>query len=37
MDKFDVGLMRRQAIAFTEALLALSRVPRAKLRKLDLR
>jgi hypothetical protein len=37
MDKFDVGLMRRQAIAFTEALLALSRVPRSKLRKLDLR
>src|SRR5919204_1958906 len=37
MDKFDVALMRRQAIAFTEALLALSRVPKARLHKLDLR
>jgi hypothetical protein len=37
MDKFDVALMRRQAIAFTEALLALSRVPKPKLHTLDLR
>ena len=36
MDKFDAALMRRQAIAFTEMLLSLSRVPRAKLRRLDL-
>jgi hypothetical protein len=37
MDKFDAALMRRQAMAFTDALLQLSRVPRAKLHKLDLR
>jgi hypothetical protein len=37
MDKFDVALMRRQAIAFTDALLALSRVPKPKLHTLDLR
>jgi hypothetical protein len=36
VDKLDVALMRREAIAFTEMLLALSRVPKAKLRTLDL-
>jgi hypothetical protein len=35
-DKLDVGLMRRETIAFTEMLLALSRQPRARLRTLDL-
>lgn len=36
VDKLDVALMRREAIAFTEMLLKLSRVPAARLRKLDL-
>ena len=36
LDKLDVALMRREAIAFTEMLLTLSRVPKAKLRTLDL-
>jgi hypothetical protein len=36
VDKLDVGLMRREAIAFTELLLSLSRIPAARLRKLDL-
>ena len=36
LDKLDVALMRREAIAFTEMLLALSRVPKARLRTLDL-
>jgi hypothetical protein len=35
--KLDVRLMRREAISFTEMLLSLSRQPRARLRKLDLR
>ncbi len=36
LDKFDVRLMRREAIAFTELLLRLSRTPAPALRKLDL-
>ena len=35
IDKLDVGLMRREAIAFTELLLSLSRNPRERLRTLD--
>ncbi len=37
VDKLDVRRMRAEAIAFTELLLELSRVPRARLRRLDLR
>ena len=36
MDKLDVARMRREAIAFTQMLLDLSRVPRSRLRRLDL-
>ena len=36
MDKLDIARMRREAIAFTQLLLDLSRVPRARLRRLDL-
>lgn len=36
VDKLDVGLLRREAIAFTELLLSLSHVPVARLRRLDL-
>jgi hypothetical protein len=36
IDKLDVDQMRREAIAFTEMLLALAREPRAALRRLDL-
>jgi hypothetical protein len=36
MDKFSAPLMRAQAIAFTRMLLKLSRVPRRRLRRLDL-
>jgi hypothetical protein len=36
-DKIDLTRMRRQAMSFTEMLLALSRVPKARLRRLDLR
>lgn len=36
IDKLNVGLMRREAIAFTEMLLGLSRQPRHRLRQLDL-
>jgi len=36
MDKLDIARMRREAISFTQLLLDLSRVPRARLRKLDL-
>jgi hypothetical protein len=36
MDRFDASLMRSQAIAFTEMLLRLSRVPSGRLRRLDL-
>jgi hypothetical protein len=36
-DKFDAALARRETIAFTELLLRLSRVPRSRLRRLDLR
>ncbi len=36
LDKLDVALMRREAIAFTQMLLTLSRVPTTKLRTLDL-
>ncbi len=35
-DKYDAALARREAIAFTELLVQLSRVPRSRLRKLDL-
>jgi hypothetical protein len=35
-DKFNSALARRQAIAFTQMLLRLSRVPRSRLRELDL-
>ena len=36
MDKLDVARMRREAIAFTQLVLDLSRVPRSRLRRLDL-
>ena len=36
VDKLDVALMRREAIAFTDMLLTLSHVPKARLRTLDL-
>ncbi len=36
MDKLDIGRMRREAISFTQMLLDLSRVPRSRLRTLDL-
>jgi hypothetical protein len=36
IDKLSVELMRREAVSFTELLLALSRTPAARLRKLDL-
>jgi hypothetical protein len=36
VDKFDAALARRQAISFTQLLLELSRVPRSRLRRLDL-
>jgi hypothetical protein len=36
MDKLDIARMRREAISFTQMLLNLSRVPRPRLRKLDL-
>jgi hypothetical protein len=36
IDKLNVGLMRREAVSFSELLLALSRTPAARLRKLDL-
>jgi hypothetical protein len=36
IDKLDIALMRREAIAFTQMLLDLSRVPRTRLSKLDL-
>jgi hypothetical protein len=36
MDKFSASLMHAQAIAFTQMLLRLSRVPRTRLRRLDL-
>jgi hypothetical protein len=37
MDKLDIARMRREAISFTQMLLDLSRVPRRRLQKLDLR
>ena len=37
MDKLDIGRMRRELLAFTQMLLDLSRVPAARLRRLDLR
>lgn len=37
VDKLDVARMRAEAVSFTQLLLELSRVPRAKLRRLDLR
>ena len=37
IDKVDVRRMRSELVAFTQLLLDLSRVPRAKLRTLDLR
>ena len=37
IDKVDVGRMHSELVAFTQLLLDLSRVPRAKLRTLDLR
>jgi hypothetical protein len=36
IDKLDLGLMRAEAISFTEMLMALARQPRARLRTLDL-
>jgi hypothetical protein len=36
MDKLDIARMRRETISFTQMLLNLSRVPRARLSKLDL-
>jgi hypothetical protein len=36
MDKFDARLMRAQSIAFTQMLLDIGRVPRKRLRRLDL-
>jgi hypothetical protein len=36
VDKLDVRLMRREAISFTEMLLALAHEPRSRLRTLDL-
>ena len=36
MDKLDIARMRREAIAFTQMLIDLSRVPRSRLRRLDL-
>ena len=37
VDKLDVARMRSEAVSFTQLLLELSRVPRTKLRRLDLR
>ena len=37
VDKLDVARMRAEAVSFTQLLLELSRVPRTKLRRLDLR
>ena len=37
MDKLDIGRMRSELVAFTQMLLDLSRVPAARLRRLDLR
>jgi hypothetical protein len=36
MDKLDLPRMRREAIAFTQTLLALSRVRKADLRRLNI-
>ena len=36
IDKYNAGLARRETIAFTELLLRLARVPRSRLRRMDL-